>query len=331
MKIELIKKITSCCRLPYKEMLTWLDSLIYPNDVDGSVKNYVKSQLMSNGELRNNGWLMLLENAEFEWNAPINSSTAVQWLKERTTPNCDQLKVIITSLKLMSNFPIVVEGNILDQIEVDFRLKPRKVSGRSFSTFLGRKNSAVYIEGFTHIPTFVFKNFDLIKNFEPYLVIERLVQRHNRDGSGKSKRWVRDRTMCVIDGNFRNGWDNTDHQISYENGYRPNNIPIVQPVQDIDLYLENYFLLNSGHGVRRGIIGSTYKDNYLQQPNGENELLVRKYQKQKIHLRIRLAFRLPFGNHEKISKPLRYFTIFAIKGVQKGLFNNEGLYFSLSK
>ena len=98
MKQELINRISSCCLLPFSLMMTWIDSLIFPNDADGSFKAYLKTQIMTNGELRNEAWILLLQNAEFEENSPITSAVAVGWLEERTCPTCNQLEVIIIAL-----------------------------------------------------------------------------------------------------------------------------------------------------------------------------------------------------------------------------------------
>lgn len=303
MKQELINRISSCCLLPFSLMMTWIDSLIFPNDADGSFKAYLKTQIMTNGELRNEAWILLLQNAEFEENSPITSAVAVGWLEERTCPTCNQLEVIINALKISPNFPLFVESNVLDLIELDFNL---------YNITDLDKNSAFMKDGkqyFVHVPEFKIKNFDLIKDANPYLIIERL--KPSRERPKKKNGWKRDRTLMVLGGKFWKSWEGFYWETVTEEYYRPNEIQLTSSKQSINLMLHNYFDVKNLNGkkaiTKKGFVGKSVSHDIIQ-PKILNRY-IRPFRKQKINLRLRIGFKI--GNNEKVSKPLKYFSIFA--------------------
>lgn len=309
MKQELINRISSCCLLPFSLMMTWIDSLIFPNDADGSFKAYLKTQIMTNGELRNEAWILLLQNAEFEENSPITSAVAVGWLEERTCPTCNQLEVIINALKISPNFPLFVESNVLDLIELDFNL---------YNITDLDKNSAFMKDGkqyFVHVPEFKIKNFDLIKDANPYLIIERL--KPSRVKPKKKNGWKRDRTLMVLGGEFWKSWEGFYWETVTEEYYRPNEIPLTSSKQSINLMLHNYFGVKNLNGqktiTKKGFVGKSVSHDRIQpkilNPITQENGYIRPFRKQKINLRLRIGFKI--GNNEKVSKPLKYFSIFA--------------------
>ena len=309
MKQELINRISSCCLLPFSLMMTWIDSLIFPNDADGSFKAYLKTQIMTNGELRNEAWILLLQNAEFEENSPITSAVAVGWLEERTCPTCNQLEVIINALKISPNFPLFVESNVLDLIELDFNL---------YNITDLDKNSAFMKDGkqyFVHVPEFKIKNFDLIKDANPYLIIERL--KPSRVIPKKKNGWKRDRTLMVLGGEFWKSWEGFYWETVTEEYYRPNEIPLTSSKQSINLMLHNYFGVKNLNGqktiTKKGFVGKSVSHDRIQpkilNPITQENGYIRPFRKQKINLRLRIGFKI--GNNEKVSKPLKYFSIFA--------------------
>lgn len=333
MKQELINRISSCCLLPFSLMMTWIDSLIFPNDADGSFKAYLKTQIMTNGELRNEAWILLLQNAEFEENSPITSAVAVGWLEERTCPTCNQLEVIINALKISPNFPLFVESNVLDLIELDFNL---------YNITDLDKNSAFMKDGkeyFVHVPEFKIKNFDLIKDANPYLIVERLKpSKRVSIGLIKKNGWKRDRTLMVLGGEFWKSWEGAFFQEVTEEYYRPNEIPLTNAKQSIDLMLHNYFGVRNLNGYRtitkKGFGGKSVSHDRIQpkilNPITQEDGYIRPFRKQKINLRLRIGFKI--GNNEKVSKPLKYFSIFATtKMVELGGNIEQHVFVSIGK
>lgn len=297
MKQELINRISSCCLLPFSLMMTWIDSLIFPNDADGSFKAYLKTQIMSNGELRNEAWILLLQNGEFEENSPITSAVAVGWLQERTCPTCNQLEVIINALKISPNFPLFVETNVLDLIELDFDIYPNNKPSDATKNIAYLEGGNTEVLMVAKIPRIKIKGFDYIKDANPYLIVERFT--NAKKSNGRKAGWKRDKTMKVLGGKFRDGWNGVDITITEANGYRPNDIPLTQPRQFVDLRLENYFFINIGNRdipTRVGLKNETAGDDNRKRT-------------QRISLRFRIGFKI--GNEEKISRPLKYFSIFA--------------------
>ena len=326
MKQELINRISSCCLLPFSLMMTWIDSLIFPNDADGSFKAYLKTQIMTNGELRNEAWILLLQNAEFEENSPITSAVAVGWLEERTCPTCNQLEVIINALKISPNFPLFVETNVLDLLSLDIITTADKEPSDYCKHIL-------YLEGGTNLepatseilivsrlPIFHLHNFELIQNSNAYYILERFVPaKRNKYGKSRKGGWKRDKLLMNIGAQFHNGWNQQNITVTATVGHRPNEIPITNPKQIIDFKPENYIALKvptSNNFIPRRVgIG---KDNDNAVIWGDNA----KYRpKQNPVTRIKMRVKVGFvvGGVEKISKPLNYFSIFAMKTTKVSL------------
>lgn len=318
MKQELIKRLNACCMLTFSLMLTWIDSLIFPNDGDGSFKAYLKTQIKPNGELSNSAWILLLQNAKFEIDAPITSAVAVEWLQSRTCPTCDQFKVIINSLELKNSFPMYVENHVLDLVELNVKLYSVADinKNRAFVMPLAYMNGMLEAhQVFIAVPEFHIRNFDLIKNLNPYLIIERLTPSRRR--RKKKSGWKRDKTMMVLGDFYHDFHNGGDILISEENGYRPNEIPLTSSRQQIDLFIENYFVLpNSTNKLKR--IGTNRRSSSSLMPNG---LIPMNTIKHKIQVRFRIGFKV--GNEEKVSKPLLKFSIFAQQGQRDKLLNDQ--------
>ena len=312
MKNELINNIQPNCLLSFGYMILWLDNISLLNDPDGSLRQLIKSYLRSNGRLDVDGWNLLLNNAEFEANSPITKEVALQWIEEFCSPTCAQLKVLINALKLTGLAYLMVQSDILDLLELDFNL---------YNITNLEKNSAFMKDGmqyFVHVPEFKIKNFDLIKDANPYLIIERL--KPSKKGSGslmKKNGWKRDRTLMVLGGEFWKSWEGNFFQEVTEEYYRPNEIPLTNAKQSIDLMLHNYFGVRNLNGNRtitkKGFGNKSISNDKIQPrmliPNTQQESYIRPYRKQKINLRLRIGFKI--GDIEKISKPLKYFSIFA--------------------
>ena len=320
MKQELINRISSCCLLTFSLMMTWIDSLIFPNDADGSFKAYLKTQIMTNGELRNEAWILLLQNAEFEENSPITSAVAVGWLEERTCPTCNQLEVIINALKISPNFPLFVETNVLDLLSLDIITTADKEPSDNCKHIL-------YLEGGTNaepettetlivsrLPIFHLHNFELIQNSNAYYILERFVPaKRNKHGKSRKGGWKRDKLLMNIGSQFHDGWSIQNITVTPIIGHRPNEIPITNPKQIIDFKPENYIALktpNSKNRIPRR--AGINKDDSNRVLWGENaNFRLKQNPVTRIKMRVKVAFKV--GGVEKISKPLNYFSIFAMK------------------
>ena len=320
MKQELINRISSCCLLPFSLMMTWIDSLIFPNDADGSFKAYLKTQIMTNGELRNEAWILLLQNAEFEENSPITSAVAVGWLEERTCPTCNQLEVIINALKISPNFPLFVETNVLDLLSLDIITTADKEPSDNCKHIF-------YLEGGTQLepettktlivsrlPTFHLHNFELIQNSNAYYILERFVPaKRNKYGKSRKGGWKRDKLLMNLGAQFHDGWSSENITVTPIIGHRPNEIPITNPKQIIDFKAENYIALktpNSKNRIpRRAGINKDDRDDILW--NDNSGYRPKKNPVTRIKMRVKVGFVV--GGVEKISKPLNYFSIFAMK------------------
>ena len=309
MKNELINNIQPNCLLSFGYMILWLDNISLLNDPDGSLRQLIKSYLRSNGRLDVEGWNLLLNNAEFEANSPITKEVALQWIEEFCSPTCAQLKVLINALKLTGLAYLMVQSDILDLLELDFNL---------YNITDLEKNSAFMKDGrqyFVHVPEFKIKNFDLIKDANPYLIIERLkpsiVKPEKKNG------WKRDRTLMVLGGKFWKSWEGFYWETVTEEYYRPNEIPLTSSKQSINLMLHNYFGVRNLNGYRtitkKGFCGKSVSHDRIQpkilNPITQENGYIRPFRKQKINLRLRIGFKI--GDIEKISKPLKYFSIFA--------------------
>ena len=309
MKNELINNIQPNCLLAFGYMILWLDNISLPNDVDGSLRQVIKSYLRSNGRLDVEGWNLLLENAEFEANSPITKEVALQWIEQYCSPTCAQLKVLINALKITGLAYLMKTTDVLDMLELDYKI----IAGTEPSDYT---KNIYYSEGtppnqhevlvVARIPEFNLKGFELIQDAKPYYVFERLAPQKNRNYGGKKVKggWKRDRDMMILNGYFHcNG---VNYLITENNGYRPNEIPITSGRHLIDFRPENYFALttNGGNNKIPHRVGLKNENNDLwAQTQGA------KTETEKIPMRVRVAFKI--GNIEKISKPLKYFSIFA--------------------
>lgn len=325
MKQELINSIDVCGLLSFQKMLIWLDTLIMPNDVDGSVRNAIKEHLRPNGVLRPEGWELLINNVELEDNSPISKATALQWV-EFGNPTVNQLQVFINSFKIGVNFPLFVKTNILDLLSLDIITTADKEPSDYCKHIL-------YLEGGTdavpvtsealivsRLPIFHLHNFELIQNSNAYYILERFVPaKRNRYGKSRKGGWKRDKTLMNIGAQFHDGWTKQNITVTPIIGHRPNEIPITNPKQIIDFKAENYIALKTPNSVnripRRVGINKDDKDKILWDDTS-------KYRpKQNPVTRIKMRVRVGFvvGGEEKISKPLNYFSIFAMKTMTASL------------
>ena len=119
-----------------------------------------------------------------------------------------------------------------------------------------------------------------------------------------------------IGAQFHDGWSKRNITVTPIIGHRPNEIPITNPKQIIDFKPENYIALkvpDSKNKIPRrvgidkddtdrvyGVLGVDGV-NYRYKLNPVT----------RIKMRVKVAFKV--GGVEKISKPLNYFSIFAMK------------------
>lgn len=319
MKQELINRIMPNCLLPMYYMVTWINNLVFQNEPADALRQLIISKVKSNGQLLPEGWDLLLNNVIFEDNASITSSQALGWINAQNCPTCNQLQQIILDLKLNNSFPLVVETNVLNTLELEIDHDPTK-------NFYNEMNSAFMRNGMQYYvvrPVIKIKNFDLIKDAEPYLIVERLTP--TKKCANRKSGWKRDKTLCNLNGNFWQGFGIMQSTLITEDGefYRPNNIPITNQKQRIDFKFENYFkvwqinnnrvIAKRGNGRQSSnydVVMPPHKwDNSYANPNNDF-YSIRTLRKQKINLRLRIAYKI--GNIEKISQPLKYFSIFAV-------------------
>lgn len=309
MKQELINRIQPNCLLPFSYMVTWINNLEFQNEPADNLRALILAELRSNGQLLPNGWELLVNNVVFEPNASITQAVVLDWLAERVCPTCAQLKQMIQDFKLKASFPLVVETPVLDLIELDFDL---------YNITDLEKNSVFMKDGrqyFVHVPEFKIKNFDLIKDASPYLIVERL--KPSKKTPQKKNGWKRDRTLMVLGGEFWKSWEGFYWETVTEEYYRPNEIPLTSSKQSINLMLHNYFGVKNLNLYRtitkKGFGGKSVSHDRIQpkilNPITQEYGYIRPFRKQKINLRLRIGFKI--GNNEKVSKPLKYFSIFA--------------------
>lgn len=312
MKQELINRIMPNCLLPMSYMVTWINNLEFQNEPADALRQLILSKVKSNGQLLPDGWELLLNNVVFEPNASITPAQALGWITAQNCPTCNQLQQIILDTKLKVSFPLVVETPVLDLLELDFDLV--NISNIQENKAFMRDGKQYYV----HIPKFKIKNFDLIKDANPYLIVERLKpSKKGLGGSIKKNGWKRDRTLMVLGGEFWKSWEGSYWETVTEEYYRPNEIPLTNAKQSIDLMLHNYFgvrKLNENKTItKKGFGNKSVSLDKIQPrmliPNTQQEPYIRPYRKQKINLRLRIGFKI--GDIEKISKPLKYFSIFA--------------------
>ena len=329
MKQELINKIMPNCLLPMYYMITWINNLVFQNEPADTLRQLIISKVKSNGQLLPEGWELLLNNVVFENNASITPAQVLEWINAQNCPTCNQLKQIILDLKLNNNFPLVVETNVLDLLSLDIITTADKEPSDYCKHI-------TYIDGDTprepvitetlivsRLPIFHLHNFELIQNSNAYYILERFVPaKRNKRGKSRKGGWKRDKLLMNIGAQFHDGWSGQNITVTPIIGHRPNEIPITNPKQIIDFKPENYIALKvptSNNFPRRVGIGKNNKNYVLM--NDHSEYRPKKNPVTRIQMRVRVGFFV--GGIEKISKPLNYFSIFAMKTtpVQLGLDN----------
>lgn len=319
MKQELINRIMPNCLLPMYYMITWINNLVFQNETADRLRQLIISRVKSNGQLLPEGWELLLNNAVFENNASINSAQVLEWINAQNCPTCNQLKQIILDLKLNNNFPLVVETNVLDLLSLDIITTADKEPSDYCKHIL-------YLEGGTdakpetteilivsRLPIFHLHNFELIQNSNAYYILERFVPA-KRDRYGKSRKggWKRDKLLMNLWSQFHDGWSGQNITVTPIIGHRPNEIPITNPKQIIDFKPENYIALKtpkSKNNIPRRA-GINKDDSPILIYNLHN-FRDKQNPVTRIKMRVRVGFKI--GDIEKISKPLNYFSIFAMK------------------
>ena len=336
MKQELINKINPNCLLPFSFMVLWIDNLTFLNDSNGALKLEVKNKIRSDGKLEQDGWDILIHNVVFEQGAPVNGNTILNWIMLQGSPTCNQLKIIIQSLKLGGLSHLFVEYPVLDILEIDMKTKPLSYNhgvidndgGKTLNYIAGQ--GLVYNEDKLLIPdnpndpqqdsvkyhirflTLYIKNFEYIKDCSPYLVIERYSGASNK--KNRKSGWKRDKVLNKLGENYP-VWGGGSRQISYTDGYRPNNIPITSERQNFDIFAENYIKIGSMESYTPQGVGMNYDRNVKRLGDQASA---------KVSLRLKIGIKS--GGREILSKPLLNFTIFA-----QQLANEETVFVGFSK
>ena len=329
MKQELINKINPNCLLPFSFMVLWIDNLTFLNDSNGALKLEVKNKIRSDGKLEQDGWDILIHNVVFETNAPVNGNTILNWIMLQGQPTCNQFKIIIQSLKLGGLSQLFVEYPVLDILEIDMKTKPLSYNNGVINNDAGKTLN--YIAGQGRLPdnpedpqiestkyhvrflSLYIKNFEYIEDCAPYLVIERYSGA--KKGKNRKSGWKRDKVLHKLNGTYPL-WGGGARQITYTDGYRPNNIPITNPIQSFDIYAENYIKIGSMEDFTPQGVGMNYDRN---EPRGGANTVSAK-----VSLRLRIGIKS--GGREFLSKPLLNFSIFAHK-----LANEETVFVGFSK
>lgn len=325
MKQELINKINPNCLLPFSYMVLWIDNLTFLNDSNGALKLEVKNKIRSDGRLEQDGWDILIHNVVFEDFAPVNGNTILNWIMLQGAPTCNQLKIIIQSLKLGGLAQLYVEYPVLDILEIDMKTKPLSYDRRGNITNNGGKTLNYYTgQGIADDPnlesvkyhirflTLYIKNFEYIKDCNPYLVIERYSGASN--GKNRKSGWKRDKVLNKLNDRYPL-WGGGSRQITYTDGYRPNNIPITSEQQDFDIFAENYIKIGSMDDYTPQGVGMNYDRNVKRLGYQASA---------KVSLRLKIGIKS--GGREFLSKPLLNFTIFA-----QQLANEETVFVGFSK
>lgn len=319
MKQELINRIQPNCLLPFSYMVTWINNLEFQNEPADNLRALILAELRSNGQLLPNGWELLVNNVVFEPNASITQAVVLDWLAERVCPTCAQLKQMIQDFKLKASFPLVVETNVLDLLSLDIITTADKEPTDYCKHIL-------YLEGETNanpertdtlivsrLPIFHLHNFELIQNSNAYYIFERFVPaKRNKYGKSRKGGWKRDKLLMNLGAQFHDGWSTQNITVTETVGHRPNEIPITNPKQIIDFKPENYIALKtpkSKNNIPRRVginkdDSPTYAYNMPNNRDKQNPVT-------RIKMRVKVAFKV--GGIEKISKPLNYFSIFAMK------------------
>ena len=330
MKQELINKIMPNCLLPMYYMITWINNLVFQNEPADTLRQLIISKVKSNGQLLPEGWELLLNNVVFENNASITPAQVLEWINAQNCPTCNQLKQIILDLKLNNNFPLVVETNVLDLLSLDIITTADKEPS-DYCKHILYHEGGTYKEPETtetlivsRLPIFHLHNFELIQNSNAYYILERFVPaKRNKKGKSRKGGWKRDKLLMNIGAQFHNGWNQQNITVTEMVGHRPNEIPITNPKQIIDFKPENYIALKvpTSYNLIPRRVGINKDDNNKVLWNDNSEYRPKKNPVTRIQMRVRVGFFV--GGIEKISKPLNYFSIFAMKTtpVQLGLNN----------
>ena len=335
MKDELINAIQPDCLLPFQQMSLWLDSVVLINDPTGGVRQQIKAQLRSNGNLTQAGWILLINNVVFDDLPPINKATALNWINTSGRPSCSQLKIFINTFKVgtMEYFKVLypvldlAELNIKTGYENDYNQKVwnkriSQVTGAGESLKLNIMLMQLYVG-----------NYDLIKDCNPYLVLERYLPKKKKSNTfyqdptneenfiaiTKSRKsgWKRDRTLNRLGATFYDGWSQNNVLITESNFYRPNFIPITAKTVTLDIFAENYVRNNLGNKDIKSVSGNT------NTPKGGGRYNV------KVPMRARIGAMI--GGKEIFSKPLIYFSIFAKVMERDATFNEKEVQIQFSK
>lgn len=311
MKQELISLLQLNCLLPRWAMVTWINNLVFQNEPSDALRQLIIDQLKSNGQLKAEGWQLLIDNVSYIDNPSITPVIAQSWIP---CPTCNQLKEFINNFKLSNNFPLVVQTPILDLLDVNM------IVGSDFQTNarvdiveFGTGSNAQEVEVKSKLFTLQIRNFHLIKDASPYLIIERYTGA--KRATGRKAGWKRDRTLKNLGGTYLNGWQNQHQQITDTNGYRPNEIPITTAKQTFDIRPMNYIYLPIGNKYIPVVVSGN-----------SNAVAFDGRHSQHVNLRLRIGYKV--NDVEKKSKPLIYFSIFAQAREANG---NKQVFVSYSK
>lgn len=329
MKQHLISLIQINCLLPRHAMVFWVNNLTFQNEPSDALRQLIIAEIKSNGQMSQEGWNLLINNVVFEDNASITDVVALGWIAERACPTCNQLKEFINSFKIENNYALTVQTNVLDALSLDIITTADKEPSDNCKHIR-------YIDGDTpkepvitetlivsRLPTFHLHNFELIQNTNAYYILERFVPaKRNKYGKSRKGGWKRDKLLMNLGAQFHDGWSSQNITVTPIIGHRPNEIPITNPKQIIDFKPENYIALktpNSKNNIprRAGINKDDSPTYFYNKPNNRDK----QNPVTRIKMRVRVGFKI--GDIEKISKPLNYFSIFAMKTtpVQLGLDN----------
>ena len=330
MKQELINKIMPNCLLPHYLMVVWINELQFQNEPADALRQIIISKLKSNGQLLPEGWELLVNNVVFEPNASITQAVVLDWLAERVCPTCAQLKQMIQDFKLKVSFHLFVETNVLDLLSLDIITTADKEPSDYCKHIL-------YLEGGTddvpkttetlivsRLPIFNLHNFELIQNSNAYYILERFVPaKRNKRGKSRKGGWKRDKLLMNIGAQFHDGWSSQNITVTAKVGHRPNEIPITNPKQIIDFKAENYIALKvpTSYNLIPRRVGINKDDNDEILWNNTSSYRPKRNPVTRIKMRVKVAFKV--GGVEKISKPLNYFSIFAMKTTTVNLYLNS--------
>lgn len=102
-KNSITNKITPCCSLPFSVVYWWVSNLTLNSEAD---RSFVLSKINQNGTIAIDGWKVLINSGTLEADASLTKSEFLNWFNCKSQPNCEQLKIIIESLKVGNYNPI---------------------------------------------------------------------------------------------------------------------------------------------------------------------------------------------------------------------------------